>query len=1651
MAENIDGLQIEISADANIAEKSLNRLADSLIKLQSSVGALGNGQFQNLAAGIRQLSDSMERFSGGVKTADFTRIATGLSKLSGVNVQGVSDASRAISTLTTNLSQIGSLAFDSQGIAKIANAIAQLGRKTVTQATANIPLLSMALSGLINEMNGIGTLNFDTKGLSELVAAISKLGGKTATTAASGNIKNLAIALKKMMVTLSTAPKVSQNLIQMTQALAQLASTGGRAGTATASLTRNFNALPSSVHKARSSFNGLAGAIGKFYATYWLLIRGMGQFKKAIDISSSLTEVQNVVDVSFGDMSNKMDEFADSALRLYGMSELTAKQIGSRFQAMGVAMGFAQDEMSDMSIRLTKLAGDLSSFYNISQEQVATKLQSIFTGETEPMRQLGLDLSFATVEAWALAHGIEADMQKMTQAEKTMLRYQYVLANTGAATDDFQRTIGSWANQLRLLTGNFEQLGSIVGGVLVNAFKPFIQALNSVMGAVISFAQVVSDALGAIFGWEYQTGGGVAQDLEFGAGAAEDIEEATGGAAKNAKELNRYIAAWHEVNNMTSNDGGSGGGSGGGGAGGAASGNADGGQWVQAESLWEKYTSDIDSLYELGAYIGEVLTKAMNDIDWDSVYESARNFGTGLASFLNGLISPELFGATGRTIAGALNTAIYAALSFGETFDWKDFGLSIATGINGFFRTFDFASLAQTINVWAKGLLDTVITGIDNTDWEMIGTRIGTFLENIDFLKIGGKIGKAIWKAINAGFDMWKGMFSAAPLETALLSLVGVTKLLKASSIKKFSAALKDLTIIAKNLGGAFVGIPKNLTNMSAAFPGLTKAVNVCGTAFQQLMFGVHYGDWSGGLNQALNTIRTNLTGIQKMAITAVSGFAEFRLVKDSISDLAAGTGSLSGNLAELASGAAIGAAGMFTAFGKGGLAFAAVTGLISVIAGLDDAISEIAQNSAIGLFADAIEEVSNRVSSSNEQIAKNLESTRESIESAGAAQTQMAQDLAKEYENLSSKSTLTADEQARLQTVSEQLIQIVPGLSGYFNEQAGILQVESDTLADLIENMDLYAKQQALQEGLTEAYKNQYDAIKNVRDAQADYDAAAQTFIESTEGMSASVKNMIMEGDLQGLRDLKEQLWDVEQSHDKLEKAFGESAVNGRAVDKMLESLEESLSGYSLVLDEANALEIEAKDNVKFYTDELTNNTQALKTNEENMLAGKKATDEFKQAVADIATEFENMDLAISGEFAESLAFDDTGMVDSIVSMFSEMKNQVQLSSAELQQLFSDIAPGISSEFAEALSNESANMQLEVSMTLANLASGAEVDSEAVKAVFSAIGFDLPNEIIESFAEQESPLQVSTFNLLSKIDDGKSLIEGNLVQVFNNLGLEVSDSVIEALSSKEPETQQQAIELLAQISAAEESERPGLISKFNSLGLGIADEGIIKAFNDKQADTTEATNSFFKTSIEDVLVSKKPPIYNQSYEDGSQVVSGVNQGISDNQSSTRGVISTWVSKITGWFEGFLGIHSPSRIFAQFGQYTVEGFNHGLEDNLDSSYSLIDNWSSGILKHFDGKIPTIDVSVDTSKYKFNPPSINGGKISGQIQEELDYMFAAGGFIDYDRLGEAVYRAQSQAMKENPVQIGDKDVFSAAQRQQRREYRRTFKTGWAGID
>ena len=252
MADNtIDSLNLEISADTSKAEKALGKLATTIANLATSLNGVNVTKFSNLSAGIRQMTSAMSVFSATTKTADFTRIANGLGKISSVDVQGVTAAANAIKTLATSISGMSSLVFDSQGIANIANAIAQLGRATVTQAKENIPELTSSLQGLAAGLAKIDFGGFDYSALEQLTGSISKLGGAAAGRAAQGNIVALGNALKQMMQTLSSAPKVSENLIQMTQALAQLASTGGRAGTATKSLISNFSLLPKTTSKAK--------------------------------------------------------------------------------------------------------------------------------------------------------------------------------------------------------------------------------------------------------------------------------------------------------------------------------------------------------------------------------------------------------------------------------------------------------------------------------------------------------------------------------------------------------------------------------------------------------------------------------------------------------------------------------------------------------------------------------------------------------------------------------------------------------------------------------------------------------------------------------------------------------------------------------------------------------------------------------------------------------------------------------------------------------------------------------------------------------------------------------------------------------------------------------------------------------------------------------------------------------------------------------------------------------------------------------------------------------------------------------------------------------------------------------------------------------
>lgn len=716
----LESLEIKIQAQAQQASGQIDALVTRLGRLSSALSGLSTGNLNSLSTGVNRLAGAMTAMRG-IDTRTFSAVARNVNKLGSIN-------SKQINAAAGSMRQIS------------------------------------------NALKGISGMSASVKGLTELASAIKQLGYQSSTKAIE-NIPKLATAMRQLMAELSKAPSVSRNIIDMTNALAKLARTGGAAGTAAKSITSSFSGFSSGASAVTKKSFSLASAIGKVYATYWTLFRGFRLLGDAIDISSSLTEVENVVRQTFGQYESLINNFAKTSIEKFGMSELSAKQFASRFQAMGTALDIPQGKMAKMSIRLTELAGDMASFYDVSQEDIAKSLQSVFSGTTAPMRRYGIDLTQATLKEWALKQGLDANISSMTQAQKAMLRYQYVLAHTTNITEDFKRTQDSWHNQITMLRENFKALGAVVGGGLINAFKPFIKVLNAVLQKVISFAEMVTNALGSIFGWRYEASkgagiSGLADDIGSASDGMDDLSNAagnagknTGGIAKNAKkakkEIQQATRAFDELKVISkqSKDKGSGSGNKGSGSGSGAGGGtgADGGL-VQTDTIFKKFKSDIKDLEGLGKAISGALINAMRGIKWDEVYAKASGFGSGLAKFLNGLFEGQkgttLFGETGKLIANSLNTVLHGLDSFGTTFNWKQFGNSIADGINKFFQNFDFALLAQTLNSWAQGAFDAVTTALSKISWKDVWKGVKEFLSNLDVKTVAIIIGALTIKKI---------------------------------------------------------------------------------------------------------------------------------------------------------------------------------------------------------------------------------------------------------------------------------------------------------------------------------------------------------------------------------------------------------------------------------------------------------------------------------------------------------------------------------------------------------------------------------------------------------------------------------------------------------------------------------------------------------------------------------------------------------------------------------------------------------------------------------------------------------------------------------------------------------------------------------------
>ena len=337
----------------------------------------------------------------------------------------------------------------------------------------------------------------------------------------------------------------------------------------TAGLTKELNnvrkqldGLNNSAAKTSKKMSGFASTLSKAFkaVSVTAIVAGLVKLgKQAVSTASDLQEVQNVVDVAFGSAAEEINKFASNAIQQLGMSEYTAKHMASTFMSMSNGMGIAADSGKNMSIGLTKLAGDMASFYNVEQDVAQTALNSVFTGETESLKKFGVVMTEANLSAFAMSQGITKSYQAMSQSEKVMLRYQYVMNATKNAQGDFARTSNSWANQTRILKEQWSQLLGIIGKGLIQVLTPVVQALNKLLGYLISIGNAIAKVFG---GNAVKSTAASVSDAAAGAGGLADGmgETAEGADAANAsaKKLQKTLGSFDELNVMAdnSNDGG---------------------------------------------------------------------------------------------------------------------------------------------------------------------------------------------------------------------------------------------------------------------------------------------------------------------------------------------------------------------------------------------------------------------------------------------------------------------------------------------------------------------------------------------------------------------------------------------------------------------------------------------------------------------------------------------------------------------------------------------------------------------------------------------------------------------------------------------------------------------------------------------------------------------------------------------------------------------------------------------------------------------------------------------------------------------------------------------------------------------------------------
>ncbi|MBQ3045130.1 MAG: hypothetical protein IJD49_04175 [Clostridia bacterium] len=305
-------------------------------------------------------------------------------------------------------------------------------------------------------------------------------------------------------------------------------------------LKAGLKGIPSALSGIKSSLAGIGGLLAAAFSVTAIINFG----KEAIELGSDLAEVQNVVDVTFGSMSSRVNQFAKDAMKSFGLSEKVAKQYMGTFGAMSKAFGYSTDAAYEQAAALTALTGDVASFYNLSTDEAFNKLKGVYSGETEGLKALGVVMTQTALDEFALANGFGKTTKSMSEQEKVALRLAFVTERLSGASGDFSRTSDGWANQTRVLSLQLESLKAAIGQGLINVLTPLLKMLNELIAKLVVVAEKFKAFTQLVFG----DAGSTTSAVTAAADSAGEISSNIDSASESAKELKKQLAGFDKLN-----------------------------------------------------------------------------------------------------------------------------------------------------------------------------------------------------------------------------------------------------------------------------------------------------------------------------------------------------------------------------------------------------------------------------------------------------------------------------------------------------------------------------------------------------------------------------------------------------------------------------------------------------------------------------------------------------------------------------------------------------------------------------------------------------------------------------------------------------------------------------------------------------------------------------------------------------------------------------------------------------------------------------------------------------------------------------------------------------------------------------------------------